>query len=70
MRAAPARSCARSARANALLGVPFAKCFSAAALIRAIEEHGLRVEAVEGQEFSFLAAAAPQGTAPCARGWR
>jgi SAM-dependent methyltransferase len=32
------------ARANALLGMPFAKCFSAAALIRAIEEHGLTVE--------------------------
>ena len=45
------------ARANALLGVPFAKCFSAAALIRAIEEHGLSVEAVEGQEFSSVAPA-------------
>ena len=32
------------ARANALLGMPFAKCFSATALIRAIEEHGLTVE--------------------------
>ena len=45
------------ARANALLGMPFAKCFSAAALIRAIEEHGLTVERVEGQEFSSVAPA-------------
>ena len=45
------------ARANALLGMPFAKCFSAAALIRAIEEHGLTVEQVEGQEFSSVAPA-------------
>jgi len=45
------------ARANALLGMPFAKCFSAAALIRAIEDHGLTVTRVEGQEFSSVAPA-------------
>jgi SAM-dependent methyltransferase len=42
-------------KANALLGVPFAKCFSAGALTRAIEEHGMAVEQVEGQEFSSIA---------------
>jgi SAM-dependent methyltransferase len=41
------------ARANALLGMPFAKCFSAPALVRAIEAHGLVVERVEGREFSL-----------------
>ena len=45
------------ASVNALLGMPFAKCFSPAALIRAIEAHGLRVERVEDQEFSSFARA-------------
>ncbi|HET6691880.1 MAG TPA: class I SAM-dependent methyltransferase, partial [Miltoncostaeaceae bacterium] len=54
----PAGAFLRSvASANALLGVPFAKCFSSAALIGAIEEHGLRVERVEGQEFASVAPA-------------
>lgn len=47
----------RVASANALLGVPYAKCFSPAALTRAIEAHGLRVQRVEAQAFSSLAAA-------------
>jgi len=49
---APLRSAARS---NALLGVPFSKCFSPPALIRAIEAHGLAVERMEGRELSSAA---------------
>jgi len=45
-----------AARANALLGVPYATCFSAAALARAIEAQGLCVERVEGRAFSSAAA--------------
>ena len=46
------RLLASVARANALLGVPYATSFSAAGLTRAIEEHGMLVERVDGQEFS------------------
>jgi SAM-dependent methyltransferase len=46
-----------AASANALLGMPFAKCFSPAALVRAIEAHGLHVERVEHRQFSSLARA-------------
>jgi SAM-dependent methyltransferase len=45
------------ASANALLGVPFAKCFSPAALTRAIEAHGLRVVRLEGRPYSAAAGA-------------
>jgi SAM-dependent methyltransferase len=54
----------RAATANALLGMPFAKCFSPAALIEAIEAHGLRVERVERQEFSSLGGAGRWGWRP------
>jgi SAM-dependent methyltransferase len=37
------------ADANGVLGVPFAKCFSAPALAREIEAHGLAVVGVEGR---------------------
>ncbi len=45
------------ASANALLGMPYAKCFSAAGLARAIEAHDLVVERIEGRPFSAAAAA-------------
>jgi 2-polyprenyl-3-methyl-5-hydroxy-6-metoxy-1,4-benzoquinol methylase len=47
------------ARANALLGMPYAKCFSPTALVRAIEEHGLVVQQVQGQEFSTAGRSTP-----------
>jgi hypothetical protein len=53
------------ADANAVLGVPYAVCFSPGALRRAIEAHGMRVERVEGQAFSSAAAAGwPRGAPP------
>ena len=53
------------AGANALLGVPYAKCFSAGALRLAIEAHGMRVERVEGQAFSAaVAGERARGAAP------
>jgi 2-polyprenyl-3-methyl-5-hydroxy-6-metoxy-1,4-benzoquinol methylase len=50
------------ADANAVLGVPYAVCFSPGALRRAIEAHGMRVERLEGRAFSSAAAAGwPRG---------
>ncbi len=54
----------RAASANALLGMPHARCFSAGALTRAIQAQGLRVERVVGREFSSLAAASAPGHRP------